>query len=213
MNISIDFVTFVSSSIFKDQKLNQIKLLSFNLIATTKTSIPLKGKYSTFASDPISLFTSLSTTMNTALTNGAFTNYLVAASIQLNSTATSAASVSSISISAPIIKINGTTLSPTSTPTQSNLNGHVTKKKNFYYLFLYLSVSCISVFLLVYFIETFRKYLKKKNKQTMKMKRNANVALARLTTLAEINASSAEINASSAEINAEDIQILIVNNN
>jgi hypothetical protein len=216
MNISIDFVTFVSSSIFKDKILNQFKLLSFNLIATTKTSIPLKGKYSTFASEPTSLFTSLSTTMNAALTNGAFTNYLVTASIQLNSTATSAASVSSISISAPIIEINGTTLSPTSTPTQSNLNGHVTKKKNFYYLFLYLSVSCISVFLLVYFIEIFRKYLKMKGK----MKRNTNAALARLTTLAEINAaskvinaSSAEINASSAEINAEDIQILIVNNN
>lgn len=202
MNISIEFVTFVSSSIFKDQNLNQIKLLSFNLIATTKTSIPLKGKYSTFASDPTSLFTSLSTTMNEAVINGEFTNYLVAASIQLNSTATSAASVSSISISAPIIEINGTTLSPTSTPTQSNLKGHVTKKKNFYYLFLYLSVSCISVFLLVYFIEIFRKYLKMKGK----MKRNTNAALARLTTLAEINASS-------AEINAEDIQILIVNNN
>ena len=209
MNISIDFVTFVSSSIFKDQILNQFKLLSFNLIATTKTSIPLKGKYSTFASDPTSLFTSLSTTMNEAVINGEFTNYLVRASIQLNSTATSAASVSSISISAPIIEINGTTLSPTSTPTQSNLKGHVTKKKNFYYLFLYLSVSCISVFLLVYFIEIFRKYLKMKGK----MKRNTNVALARLTTLAEINASSAEINAASKEINAEDIQILIVNNN
>jgi hypothetical protein len=56
--------------------------------------------------------------------------------------------------------------------------------------------------LLVYFIEIFRKYLKMKGK----MKRNTNAALARLTTLAEINASS-------AEINAEDIQILIVNNN
>jgi hypothetical protein len=144
--------------------------------------------------------------MNTAVTNGAFTNYLVTASIQLNSTATIVASVSSISISAPIIEINGTTLSPTSTPTQSNLIGHVTKKKNFYYLFLYLSVSCISVFLLVYFIEIFRKYLKKKHK----MKRNANVALA---TLAEINASNEIINATLSEINAEDIQILIVNNN
>jgi len=202
MNISIEFVTFVSSSIFKNQILNQFKLLSFNLIATTKTSIPLKGKYSTFASNPISLFTSLSTTMNTALTSGAFTNYLVTASIQLNSTATSSASVSSVSILAPIIEINGTTLIPTSTPTQSNLKGHVTKKKNFYYLFLYLSVSCISVFLLVYFIEIFRKYLKMKRK----MKRNTNAALARLTTLAEINAAS-------KVINAEDIQILIVNNN
>jgi hypothetical protein len=206
MNISIDFVTFVSSSIFKDQKLNQFKILSFNLIATTKTSIPLKGKYSTFASDPISLFTSLSTTINTAVTNGAFTNYLVTASIQLNSTATSVASVLSISISAPIIEINGTTSTPTSTPTQSNLNSRATQNKNFDYLFICLSVSCISVFLLVYFIEIFRKYLKRKGK----MKRNNNVALA---TLAEINASSAEINASSAEINAEDIQILIVNNN
>lgn len=202
MNISIEFVTFVSSSIFKNQILNHFKLLSFNLIATTKTSIPLKGKYSTFASNPISLFTSLSTTMNTALTSGAFTNYLVTASIQLNSTATSSASVSSVSILAPIIEINGTTLIPTSTPTQSNLKGHVTKKKNFYYLFLYLSVSCISVFLLVYFIEIFRKYLKMKRK----MKRNTNAALARLTTLAEINAAS-------KVINAEDIQILIVNNN
>ena len=206
MNISIDFVTFVSSSIFKDQILNQIKLLSFNLIATTKTSIPLKGKYSTFASDPISLFTSLSTTMNTALTNGAFTNYLVTASIQLNSTATSAASVSSISIFAPIVEINGTTLSPTSRPTQNYLNGHVTKKKNFYYLFLYLSVSCISVFLLVYFIEIFRKYLKKKEK----MKRNTNISLA---TLAQTNATNEIINATNEIINAEDIQILIVNNN
>jgi hypothetical protein len=140
--------------------------------------------------------------MNTALTSGAFTNYLVTASIQLNSTATSSASVSSVSILAPIIEINGTTLIPTSTPTQSNLKGHVTKKKNFYYLFLYLSVSCISVFLLVYFIEIFRKYLKMKRK----MKRNTNAALARLTTLAEINAAS-------KVINAEDIQILIVNNN
>jgi hypothetical protein len=209
MNISIDFVTFVSSSIFKDQNLNQFKLLSFNLIATTKTSIPLKGKYSIFTSDPNSLFTALSTTMNEAVTNGAFTNYLVTASIQLNSTATSAASVSSISISAPIIEINGTTLSPTSTPTQSNLIGHVTKKKNFYYLFLYLSVSCISVFLLVYFIEIFRKHLKTKQKR----KRNTNAALATLATLAEINAANEVINASSAEINAEDIQILIVNNN
>ena len=193
MNISIDFVTFVSSSIFKDKNLNQFKLLSFNLIATTKTSIPLKGKYSTFASNPTSLFTALSTTMNTALTNGAFTNYLVTASIQLNSTATIVASVSSISISVPIIQINGTIITtPTLTPTQSNLNGHAIQNKNFDYLFICLSVSCISVFLLVYFIEIFRKYLKRKGK----MKRNNNVALATL-----------------AEINAEDIQILIVNNN
>jgi hypothetical protein len=156
MNISADFVTFVSSSVSKDIKIGTFKLLSFNLIATTKTSIPLQDKYSTFISDPTSLYTSLSNTMNTAVSNGIFTSYLVAASLKMNSTATVSASISSITISSVIIEINGTTISPTSTPTSiptSYTNGITTPNNtDYYYILLYTFVSFISFFALIYII-------------------------------------------------------------
>ena len=117
MNISSDFVSFVSSSVSNDVKIRNIHLLSFNLIATTKTSILLVGKYSVFTSNPNTLFTTLSNTMTAAIANGEFTNYLVAASLQLNSTATVSSSVSGIKI----MQINATmSTSPTSSPTILN---------------------------------------------------------------------------------------------
>jgi hypothetical protein len=156
MNISVDFVSFVSSSVSKDVKIGGIQLLSFNLIATTKTSIPLVGKYSIFTSDPSSLFTSLSNTMTAAVANGAFTNYLVAASLQLNSSATASASVSSIKI----VQINATLISPTSSPTILNQDGNVSgyQKTNYYYILLYIFGSFISFWLLVYIAIVYRRF-------------------------------------------------------
>ena len=156
MNISVDFVSFVSSSVSKDVKIGGIQLLSFNLIATTKTSIPLVGKYSIFTSDPSSLFTSLSNTMTAAVANGAFTNYLVATSLQLNSSATASASVSSIKI----VQINATLISPTSSPTILNQDGNVSgyQKTNYYYILLYIFGSFISFWLLVYIAIVYRRF-------------------------------------------------------
>jgi hypothetical protein len=162
MNISIDLVTFVSSSVSKDQKYKDIRILSFNLVATTKTSIPLQGKYSTFISNPNSLFTALSVTMLAAVSSGSFTNYLVAASMALNSTSTVVASVASITISAPIIISIG---SPTYSPTTY---AHITPKynptKNYYYIVLYIFVSFLIFWLLVYFIIIFRRVHKRNRK-------------------------------------------------
>ena len=157
MNISVDFVTFVSSSVLQNRKMSSIELLSFNLLATTKTSIPLVGKYSVFTSDPMSLFTTLSNTMTTAVANGAFTNYLVAASLQLNSTTTSSASVSGITI----VQINTTTtiISPTSSPTilnQQDVTGPY-YQTNYYYILLYIFGSFVSFWLLVYIVIVFYK--------------------------------------------------------
>jgi hypothetical protein len=157
MNISIDFVSFVSSSVLQNRKMNSIELLSFNLLATTKTSIPLVGKYSVFTSDPMSLFTTLSNTMTTSVANGAFTNYLVAASLQLNSTTTASTSVSGITI----VQINATTITinPTSTPTilnQHDVTGPYSQT-NYYYILLYIFGSFVSFWLLVYIVIVFYK--------------------------------------------------------
>ena len=152
MNISADFVTFVSSSVSKDIKIGNIKLLSFNLIATTKTSIPLQGKYSTFISNPTSLYTSLSNTMNDAVSNGIFTSYLVAVSLKMNSTATVSASISSITISSVIIETNGTTISPTSIPTSYTIGITTPNNTDYYYILLYTFVSFVLFFALIYII-------------------------------------------------------------
>jgi hypothetical protein len=163
MNISIDFVSFVSSSVLQNRKMSSIELLSFNLLATTKTSIPLVGKYSVFTSDPMSLFTTLSNTMTTSVANGAFTNYLVAASLQLNSTTTASASVSGITI----VQINGTTISatisPTSTPTILNQYGAISlDKTDYYYILLYTFVSFTSFCFLLFIINKCYIYYKMK---------------------------------------------------
>jgi hypothetical protein len=152
MNISAAFVTFVSSSVSKDIKLGSIRLLSFNLIATTKTSIPLQDKYSTFISNPTSLYTSLSNTMNAAVSNGVFTNYLVAASLKMNSTATVSASIASISISSVTIETNGTTISPTSIPTSYTIGITTPNNTDYYYILLYTFVSFVLLFALIYII-------------------------------------------------------------
>jgi hypothetical protein len=152
MNISADFVTFVSSSVSIDVKINVVRLLSFTLTATTKTSIPLQGKYSTFISNPTSLYASLSNTINTAVSNGAFTSYLVAASLKMNSTTTASASIASISISSVIIETNGSTISPTSTPTFYTIGINSPNNTDYYYILLYTFVSFVLFFALIYII-------------------------------------------------------------
>ena len=183
MNISVDFVTFVSSSVSKDQKYRDIRILSFNLVATTKTFIPLQGKYSTFISNPNSLFTALSTTMLAAVSSGSFTNYLITASMALNSTSTATASVISITISTPIGLTYEPTSGPTSGPTNTNTNN------NYYNTFLYVFVSCITFGMLIYSIETIRNY-----KINRKLRDNR--------LIIEIE-----------PINTENIELVIFNNN
>jgi hypothetical protein len=160
MNISSDFVTFVSSSVSKPNKINKNsikpKLTSFNLIVTTKTNIILQGKYSVFLSNPQLLFTTLSTSMTNV---GIFTHNLVTISLQMNSTATASAIISSIYIFNPIIQINNTNntnsyvfVTPTFTlvpsflftlkPTTSSKNSG---KENYNSSSLIIFVSCISV--------------------------------------------------------------------
>jgi hypothetical protein len=207
MNISIDFVTFVSSSVLQNRKLIGIQLLSFNLITTTKTSIPLEGKYSVFLNNPSSLFTSLSNTMTTAVLNGVFTNCLVAASLKLNSTATVTASVSSISI----IQINGTnfmTASPSSIPTSASPSSIPTSYKtgsssqtNYYYILLYIFGSFVSFWLLFYITIVFRKFYIKKR---IRLRRYMPQMIIRKLGAQNINTRET--------INAEDIELLIVNN-
>ena len=142
MNISSDCITFVSSSISKNTFLQKFNLASFNLLVTTKTVIILNGKYSMFLNDPQSLFTSLTTTMVNAVTSGAFTQNLVAISIQMNSSSTTSASVSSITNSDPTIVTNST-ISPTISPTINNGSGNIIKKYNWEWIIIF--VSCVSV--------------------------------------------------------------------
>ena len=192
MNISSDFITFVSSSIYTDIKMNKFKTLSFNLLVTTKTNIILQGKYSVFLNNPQSLFTTLSTTMTNAVTSGAFTQNLVTVSLHLNSTTTSSASVASIAISNPIILTNNSntatlipTLSPfntatliptaTLTPTLSPFNTIApsntlgTNTKNYYNSFVVIFVSLISVSLFFYFVIMLYFFYKKRNRIFKKM--------------------------------------------
>jgi hypothetical protein len=156
----LDFVTFVSSSVSTDQILNKnnmkIKLSSYNLIVTTKTNIILQGKYSVFLSNPQLLFTTLSTSMTNL---GIFTHNLVTISLQLNSTATASAIISSVYVSNPIIQTNNTnyfvthmpsflfTLKPTTTSKNSG-------KENYNSSLLIIFVSCVSVFvgLIIFYI-------------------------------------------------------------
>jgi hypothetical protein len=176
MNISVTYVTFVSSSILQSQKNRDIQIQGFNLIATTKTSIPLQGKYSVFVSNPNSLFTTLSTNMINAVSSGVFTNYLVAASLALNSTSTIAASVATITVSAPIIENSldttlvptlaptlAPTLTPTLAPTYTTIHDKITKTpKVFYVIFLYIWFTLLLFGLLVHYMKQTQIYCKKK---------------------------------------------------
>ena len=153
MNISSDFITFVSSSLSNDVKYREIRLLSYNLLVTTKTIIILQGKYSKFVNNPESLFTTLSTSMTNAVTSGTFTNNLVAVSLQLNSSSTTSASVASIYISLPIIQTNNnTSFSPSSSPSSfspSSFNPS-SSRTNYYHIFVPIFISFITIYLLVY---------------------------------------------------------------
>ena len=215
MNISADFVTFVSSSVSKDIKIGTIKLLSFNLIATTRTSIPLQDKYSTFISDPTSLYTSLSNTMNTAVSNGIFTSYLVTASLKMNSTATVSASISSITISSVIIETNGTTISPTLTPTSipTSYTIGITTPNNtdYYYILLYTFVSFVLFFALIYIIvkcyinykqRRMRLILRKCMSQILQRQSREKRQIRQIQRQRQIGGT----------INTENIELLIVNN-
>jgi hypothetical protein len=159
MNISSDFVRFVSSSVSKPNKLNKnnmkIKLSSYNLIVTTKTNIILQGKYSVFLSNPQLLFTTLSTSMTNL---GIFTHNLVTISLKINSTATASATLSSIYIFNPIIQINNTNYSVSVTPTPTftlvpsvsvtlkpTTSSKNSGKENYNSSSLIIFVSCISV--------------------------------------------------------------------
>ena len=163
MNISSEFITFVSSSLSNDVKYKKIRLLSYNLLVTTKTIIILQGKYSEFVNNPEILFTTLSTTMTNAVTSGAFTNNLVAVSVQLNSSSTTSASVASISISLPIIQTNNnTSVSPSFTPSFSpSFRPSFTPsfspsfrpssfRTNYYHIFVPIFISFITIYFLVY---------------------------------------------------------------
>ena len=157
MNISSDFVRFVSSSVSKPQNLNKnnmkIKLSSYNLIVTTKTNIILQGKYSVFLSNPQLLFTTLSTSMTNL---GIFTHNLVTISLKMNSTVTASAALSSIYIFNPIIQINNTNSSVYVTPTVTHMPSFLftlkpttssknSGKENYNNSSLIIFVSCISV--------------------------------------------------------------------
>ena len=186
MNISSDFITFVSSSIYTDIKMNKIKTLSFTLLVTTKTNIILKGKYSVFLNNQQALFTTLSTTMTNAVTSGTFTQNLATMSLHLNSSTTSSASVASISISNPSTFTSNTatlipTLSATLTPTLSatlipTLSATIapsntlgTNTKNYYNSFLVIFVSLISVSLFFCFVIMLYFFYKKRNRIFKKM--------------------------------------------
>ena len=177
MNISSDFVTFVSSSVSKLVKINKNsikpKLTSFNLIVTTKTNIILQGKYSVFLSNPQSLFTTLSTSMTNL---GLFTHNLVTISLQMNSTATASAALSSIYIFNPIIQINNTNSSVSVTPTvtlvpsisftlKPTTSSKNSGKEDYNSSSLIIFVSCISVFValsILYIVYLFlkRRYIR-----------------------------------------------------
>ena len=199
MNISDKLVTFVSSSVLQNRKMINIELLSFNLFATTKTSIPLEGQYSIFLNNPTGLFTTLSNTMTAAVLNGAFTNYLILASLKLNSTATVSAAVSGITI----IQINGTnsiTSTPTSTPTKPNIKGAYSNfQTDYYYIILYTFISFVSFYILFYLINKCYIYYKIKK---IRMRRYMPKMIIRRLGQQD----------NRETINAENIELLIVNN-
>ena len=217
MNISDNFVTFVSSSVLQNRKILDIQLLSFNLIATTKTSIPLQGKYSVFINNPSSLFTTLSNTMTDAVSNGVFTNYLVAASLKLNSTVTASASVSGITIiqlnvsnyntltpsSSPTTtspSSSPTTTSPSSSPTKPNIKGTFSgSQTDYYYIILYTLVSFVSFYTLFYVIHKSYTYYKL-----------TKIRLRRYMPKMIIRRLGQQHNRDTT--NAENIELLIVNN-
>jgi len=199
MNISENFITFVSSSVLQNRKMVEIKLLSFNLIATTKTSIPLEGQYSVFLNNPTSLFTTLSNTMTAAVLNGAFTNYLVLASLKLNSTATASSSVSSITIIQLNVS-NYNTSNPTSSPTTANIKGSYSDSQtDYYYIILYTFVSFVSFYVLFYVTNKCYTYYKV-----------TRIRLRRYMPKMIIRRLGQQHNRDA--INAENIELLIINN-
>jgi hypothetical protein len=151
MNISSDFITFVSSSVLKN---NKITFQSYNLVVTTKTNIILQGKYSTYLSNPQSLYTSLSNSIRNAVTSGTFTTNLVTISQQLNSTATISASISSIVVSSVTIQTNMTYM-PTYMPTIKIKDNTITSIYNSHTLIIF--VSCVAV--IISFIGCYILYL------------------------------------------------------
>ena len=104
MDIDIEYVKYMGSSIV-NRRLRYInyiiKLLGFNVIAQTKTSIPLQGSYEQFLNNPENLYNQLSNNLIYASTSGNFTNLLIEAALELNSTELSNVTILGINNSPP----------------------------------------------------------------------------------------------------------------
>ena len=116
INISTNYVLFLGQELVTRRKLIINHLLStYNIKATTQINIPITNEYSNI--NPSIIYTSLTTNLATAITNGNFITFLKSASISLNSTSTQNVIVSNYSVSQMVLKNN--TFSPSLPPSLS----------------------------------------------------------------------------------------------
>ena len=120
MNISYNFVKLTNYSIVSRRRLFNILTNNYNILYTTQINYPINNNNNNIQNT----YNLLVNLLVNAVSNGAFNNYLQLASIALNATTVSSATISNISATSYSVITN--TNSPTSMPTYNNKN----KKKN-----------------------------------------------------------------------------------
>jgi hypothetical protein len=115
INITTNQVLFLGQEIVARRRLIISHLLSiYNIKAITQINIPLTNQYSNV--NPTILYTSLTTNLATAISNGNFITFLLTASIALNSTSTQNVLVSNYSVSQMVLTNNNNSLAPSLAP-------------------------------------------------------------------------------------------------
>ncbi len=117
INISTNYVFFLGQEIITRRKLIIEHLLTtYNIKAITQINIPLTNQYSNI--NPATIYTSLTTNLANAISNGNFITFLLYASIALNSTSTQNVIVSNYSVSQMVLTNNNSffTLTPSLAP-------------------------------------------------------------------------------------------------
>jgi hypothetical protein len=168
INISTNYVLFLGQEIITRRKLIIEHLLTtYNIKAITQINIPLTNQYSNI--NPATIYTSLTTNLANAISNGNFITFLLYASIALNSTSTQNVIVSNYSVSQMVLTNNNSfftlvpSLSPSVSPSYLPLISTPTKDliMKELIIIIFASMSCFIALLAVFYYVKIK--LNKKN--------------------------------------------------
>jgi hypothetical protein len=141
MNISESYIEYIGSTL-KTRRLSIFRILGFNIVVTLKTTIPLQNQRV-----PSSLYEILTTNLINSVNSGLFTSYLITASNTLGINSFANVSILSVQNDDYVIK----------EPYKPDIKEKETPK---IYTTIYIIFGVIlSVYLLMYFVWLWKKYL------------------------------------------------------